>query len=229
MHVPRHWQALAIVILVIAAASACGGSHSGHTNISSKTPEAILGTVRRAVFAAKSVHVAGGSSDESLDLRLLAGQGAVGDVTQNGNKLQLVRIGPTAYVSGDTATIQHLAGAKAAKKLGGRWLKLPITDPAYKSIKMLTDIRDLVGGAVSPKGSSLTKLPQRTIRGIPVIGLRDQGGGILYIAATGKPYPVEIDGASGQHAKVEFSEWNQPVTLHPPANAISVKQLTKQG
>jgi hypothetical protein len=230
MHVPRHWHALAIGLLVIAVSSACGGgSHSGNSNVASKTPEAILRSVRRAVYDAKSVHVAGGSPAESLDLRLVAGQGAVGDVTKGGNKLQLVRIGPTAYVKGDAATIQSLAGAKAAQRLGGRWLRLPISDPAYASIKKLTAMNDLVGGAVSPTGSTLTKLPQRTIRGIPVIGLEDQGHGVLYISATGQPYPVEIDSAPGGHDKVVFSEWNKPVTLNAPATSIGVKQLTKQG
>jgi hypothetical protein len=230
MHVPRHWHALAVVVPVVAVASACGGgSHSAaHTDVASKTPEAILRSVRRAVHAAKSVHVAGGSPAQSLDLRLVAGGGAVGDVTQGGDKLQLVRIGPTAYVKGDAATIKSLAGAKAAQKLGGRWLKLPIADPAYKSIKMLTAMSDLVGSAVSPNGSTLTKLPRRTIRGVPVIGLEDQGRGVLYIAATGQPYPVEIDGAPGQHDKVVFSDWNTPVTLQAPANAIGIKQLTKK-
>jgi hypothetical protein len=230
MHVPRHWHALAIGLLVIAVAAACGGgSHSSSTDVGSKTPAAILRSVRRAVYAAKSVHVAGGSPATSLDLRLVAGQGAVGDVTQGGNKLQLVRIGPTAYVKGDAATIQSLAGAKAAQKLGGRWLKLQIADPAYASIKKLTAMNDLVAGAVSPSGTTLTKLPQRTIRGIPVIGLEDQGHGVLYIAASGQPYPVEIDGAAGQHNKIVFSEWNQPVTLKAPADAIGINQLTKQG
>ena len=159
----------------------------------------------------------------------MSGKGAVGDVKKGGNTLQLVRIGPTAYVKGDAATIKSLAGAKAAQKLGGRWLKLPISDPAYSSSKKLTTMNDLVVGAVSPSGNTLTKLPQRTIRGIPVIGLEDQGRGVLYVAATGKPYPVEIDGAPGQQNRIVFSEWNQPVTLNAPATSIGVKQLTKQG
>ena len=230
MDVPRSWHVLAISLLVIAVASACGGgSHSANTNVATKTPKAILSSARRAVRSAKSVHVAGGSPAESLDLRLVSGKGAGGDVKKGGHTLQLVRIGPTAYVKGDTATIKSLAGAKAAQKLGGRWLKLPISDPAFSSIKKLTTMNDLVVGAVSPPGGALTKLPQRTIRGIPVIGLEDQGNGVLYVAATGKPYPVEIDGGPGQHDRVVFSDWNQPVTLQKPANAISIKQLTKQG
>ncbi|MGN6378899.1 MAG: hypothetical protein ACTHNU_08120 [Gaiellales bacterium] len=230
----RFRHALAVGLLGIAAAAGCGGgggSHAAKNDVSSKSPESILRTVRRAVFAAHSVHLLGatgsGSSAQSIDLSLAAGKGATGTVTDGGKTFQLLRIGPTAYIRGDAATIKQIAGAQAAQVIGGRWLKVPISDPNYSSLKQLTNLRDLLGKALTPSGKTITKLEPRMVRGVQAIGLQDEGHGTLYVAAKGTPYPIEIDAGQAGSGKIVFSDWNQPVALHAPSNAISIKQIQK--
>jgi len=61
-----------------------------------------------------------------------------------------------------------------------------------------------------------------------VVGVSDQTkGGTLYIATTGKPYPVQITKAGGGGGAVSFQGWNQPVTIVAPANALDINQLRR--
>ena len=54
-------------------------------------------------------------------------------------------------------------------------------------------------------------------------------GGTLYIATTGKPYPVEISKGGSGGGKINFDRWNAAVTVAAPANAIDVAQLQSAG
>ena len=50
-------------------------------------------------------------------------------------------------------------------------------------------------------------------------------GGTLYVAATGKPYPIEVVKDGGKGGTVVFDRWNEPVTLVAPADAIDITKL----
>lgn len=50
-------------------------------------------------------------------------------------------------------------------------------------------------------------------------------GGVLYVAATGPPYPIEISMGGADAGTLSFDKWNQPVSVFAPANAIDVAQL----
>ena len=73
----------------------------------------------------------------------------------------------------------------------------------------------------------LAKGSHTTVNGRKVIGVRDTtNGGTLYVALTGNPYPIQIvktGGTSG--GQVNFDQFNQPVALTPPANAIDISKL----
>ena len=49
------------------------------------------------------------------------------------------------------------------------------------------------------------------------------GGGTLYVASTGTPYPLEIVERGGE--RLVFDRWNQPVTLAVPPDALDIHQL----
>jgi hypothetical protein len=60
------------------------------------------------------------------------------------------------------------------------------------------------------------------------VGVSDQTkGGTLYIATTGKPYPVQITKTGGGGGAVSFQGWNRPVTIIAPANALDINQLRR--
>jgi hypothetical protein len=57
-----------------------------------------------------------------------------------------------------------------------------------------------------------------------VVAVNDTSkGGTLYVATSGKAYPVEITGQGG--VKLDFDHFDQSVSLNAPANSIDISQL----
>ena len=50
-------------------------------------------------------------------------------------------------------------------------------------------------------------------------------GSKLYVAATGKPYPVAIVGGKNQSGTIAFDDWNKSVSLSAPSDAIDIGQF----
>jgi hypothetical protein len=44
-------------------------------------------------------------------------------------------------------------------------------------------------------------------------------GAVIYIAATGKPYPVEVIGGKGTQAVGKFSEWDKAFSVAAPPSS----------
>jgi hypothetical protein len=77
----------------------------------------------------------------------------------------------------------------------------------------------------------ITKVGRSKVDGQPVIGLR---GGLppvlnapaglqatLFVAATGKPLPVQMQGGIGSNAaQIEFSKWGERVAVSAPATTV---------
>ena len=66
-----------------------------------------------------------------------------------------------------------------------------------------------------------------TYKGQQVVALRSTGDDSkLYVAATGKPYPVAIVGnKKGQSGAVTFDDWNESVSLSAPSDALDISQF----
>jgi hypothetical protein len=223
--------ALALVALMLAGCGSSGGSSSN--GIASKTPTEILAAATAAANSASSVHVSGsivsGGSPITLDLELVAGKGGRGQISEDGLSFNLIQIGGTAYISGSPAFYSHFGGATAEKLLAGKWLKAPASSGSFSSLGSLTDLDQLLGTALSDHGA-LTKGPTTTIDGQQVLSVTDAShGGTLYVATTGKPYPIEIYKTGKTGGKITFDRWNAPVTLTAPANAIDLSQLESHG
>jgi len=50
-------------------------------------------------------------------------------------------------------------------------------------------------------------------------------GGTLYVAASGTPYPVALVKSGNSAGSIEFSNWNQSVTLTAPKGALDLSQF----
>jgi hypothetical protein len=47
-----------------------------------------------------------------------------------------------------------------------------------------------------------------------VVSVTDSAtGGVLYVAATGPPYPIEISMGGADAGTLSFDKWNQPVSV----------------
>jgi hypothetical protein len=205
----------------------CGSSSSGN-GVASKSPEQILAASKAAADAAGSAHVSGsivtGGGPIGLNLSLSSGGGR-GQLSLAGLGFELIQTGATVYIKGSAALYRHIAGAEAAKLLQGRWLKAPSSAPEFASIASLTNLHGLVDATLADHGA-LTKLPPATVEGQSVVGLRDAAiGETIYVATSGKPYPVQVARSGSGGGTVHFDSWNTPVSIAPPANSIDLSQL----
>lgn len=214
--------------LGLGAITGCGSSVADE-GIEAKTPTEILAASQLAADAAGSVHVVGtilsGGTPIALDLSLLAGSGASGHISEHGPGFEVIRTGETIYLKGSEALYREVLGASAARQLAGRWLKAPASSPGLASLASLTDLRTLIdttfANHAAPKKGSLT-----TIGGEGAIAVSDRAGETIYVATTGLPYPIEVVGPPASPGTVLFEDWNGPVSLAPPANAIEVSRLS---
>jgi hypothetical protein len=224
-------SALALV-LTAALLAGCGGS--GKTakpnDEESKPASRVLADAKAAATSASSAHVSGSIKSSgtpiTLDLTTSRGKGAKGSMSTSGLKFDLVRIGDTVYVRGSDEFYKHFAGPVAAQLLHGKWIKASATHGRLKSLAPLTSIDALFAGISSQHGK-LANDGKTTYKGQDVVSLRDTSDGSkLYVAATGKPYPVAIVGGKpSQSGTITFGDWNKSVSLSAPSDAIDIGQF----
>jgi hypothetical protein len=225
---------LFVLLLLTAILAGCGGSSSSSGNgVADKTPAEILAATKEATDKATSVHVSGSIVSEkspiSLDMNLLANKGGRGQISENGLAFEMIQVGGTVYIKGSAAFYKRIGGSAAAQLLQGKWLKAPSSDADFASLSQLTDLRQLVDQTLASHGT-LTTSGTTTVDGQKVVGVTDKTkGGTLYIATTGKPYPVEISKGGSGGGKITFDRWNGTVALAAPKNAIDIAQLQSAG
>jgi hypothetical protein len=234
----RPARALAAALCLLAlglglALAGCGGSSSSGNGIESKSPEQILEATKQAASQAASVHIVGSIVNEgkpiSLDMELLAGKGGKGTISQEGFTIQIIQTGGAVYINGTAAFYKHVSGSAAAALLQGKWLKAPADSGELASLAELTDLSKLIDSALANHGT-LTKGDTTTIEGHEAVPLKGTTkGGTLYVAATGKPYPLQITKEGKESGKVVFNRWDQPVTLTAPSGAIDISKLQNGG
>lgn len=225
-----------LLLLATALLAGCGGSRrSAKSNGEASKPAAqVLADTEAAAGAASSTHISGrivsNGTTVTLDLSLVRGKGASGSLSAGGLSFDLVRIGATAYIRGSDAFYRHFTGPAVARLLHGKWLKAPVTYGGLRSLVPLTSIASLFARVGAHHGA-LTAEGPLTYHGQRVVEIRDRSdGSTLYVAATGKPYPVAIvGGRKGPAGTVVFDRWNQPVSLSAPPQAIDLGALHLSG
>lgn len=217
-----------VAVIVLAGAWAPGpAARAAGGSIPSESPSAILAAATSAIDGVSTVRFVGsgvsGSNSISLDLRLAAGKGGEGTVSEDGAAFQFVVIGGEAYFKASTGFWKRFTNEAVAQLIAGRWLKAPATG-SLASLANFGNLHALVAALLSPTGV-LSKGPLTTVRGQKVVAVTNRAdGGTLYVAATGTPYPVEIANAR-EHGVIVVEDINQPVTLVAPSGAIDLQQL----
>jgi len=222
---------IALLALLLAASTGCGGSTKKSNGVASKPAGAIVAAALAATNSAKSVHVSGTIPESgrslTLDLHIAGSRGGSGWMAEKGAKADIIRIGSKAYMKGSTAFWRSFGGKAAAQIFAGRWIVASATSGNLASLTPLTDLHQFVGGMLGSHGK-LAKGATTTIGGQPVIAVTDtEQGGTLYIATTGQPYPMELVTTGVSAGKLTFDQWNAAVTLTAPKGAIDYSQLTR--
>jgi hypothetical protein len=205
----------------------CGSGGAGSGNgVAAKPPNTIVRDANRAITSANSVHVAGSISNNrtplTLDLSLVSGRGGSGVLSEGGLSFRVITVGQDVFIQGTSAFWAHFAGPAAARKLVGQWLRAPASGQ-FAPIAALTN-QQLLFGKVLLSHGRLKKVGTTTVNGQQVVGVQDStAGGTLYVATTGKPYPVEV--VKRGSGRITFDRINQPVALKPPAHFRDLSAL----
>lgn len=212
---------------VLVALAGCGGS-SSDSGIASESPQKILGDSLAAAKALKSVHAAGtvnsGGQHIALDIQLVGGKGGQGQITLNGLAFKLIGLNHYAYMQAPPAVWEKAgAPASAAQQLQGKWLRTPASGE-FGSIASLTDINTLFTQLLTQHGKSLKTGGESTVAGRKVVAVKSDQG-TLYVAATGKPYPVEISKPGSDGGRIDFDRFNEAVTLMAPTNTVNLPSV----
>jgi hypothetical protein len=226
--------ALAIVVTAVLLAgcgSGGGSSTSGKPNgEASKPATTVLADAKKAATNASTAHVSGsletGATPIALDLSMVRGKGATGSMSTNGLDFNLIRIGNSVYIRGSDAFYKRFAGPSVAQLLRGKWLKAPLTHGRLSSLRPLTSLSGLFGIIDSQHGK-LVNDGETPYQGAQVVAIRDTSDNSeLYVAATGKPYPVAIvGGKKGQSGSIRFGDWNKSVSLSAPSKSIDISNF----
>jgi hypothetical protein len=223
---PRRAAALVLCALALAA---CGSSSSSSNGEASKPASQILTDAVSAAQSASSVRVSGSIIDNgqpvAVDLKLANGKGGSGSMTIQGAPVQIVDVNKTLYMKGSDAFWNKVGGGSAVVALlHGKWLKAPATGN-FSSLASLTSIHALFSQLLTSHGT-LTKGATKTVNGQPAIAITDSGkSGTIYVATTGKPYPLQLAKGGSSGGAVNFSQYGQAVSLSAPASSIDISKL----
>ena len=222
---------LACLVAAVALLAGCGSSGPKSNGVADKTPNQILAAAEVAALQAAGVHVSGKIAQNgtplTLNLHLVKGKGGKGHMSENGTGFDIIRVGDKAFVRGSNAFYTRFAGAKAAKLLEGKWLVSSAGSGKFAPLTPLTDQVKFFQGSLGAHGK-LTKGAVTTVNGQKVIALTDgNGGGTLYVATTGQPYPIQlVSPGNGAEGKITFDQWGTIVPIVAPKGAIDISKLT---
>jgi hypothetical protein len=238
----RIMRMLAPLTLAGALLAGCGGADDSGSpdatpsspaptdnGVAALEPDAIVQKAIAALSAAKSYSVKGEiKEDQTLGIDFkVAGDDLAGSVTVDGAKADLLRIAGQAYLRGDEKFWTAAAGAERgptiAELLGDRWAKLSTKDASVNEFFQIADPAQLL----KPDGT-VTKSGTKTINGVKAVDLVDSGsdGGHLYVATTGEPYPLALEGSAGE-GRIAFGDFGATFDIKAPApgDVIDVDKL----
>ena len=138
----------------------------------------------------------------------------------------MIQIHGTAFIKGSSAFYSHVAGPSAAQLLQGRWLKASATSGGLASLASLTNLRQLLDATLTQHGA--------LVKGAEHHGGRQQGDRHLRPfgrrnavcgARRARPYPIEVVKAGAGAGSIVFDDWNGPLSVTAPTDAIDINQL----
>ena len=226
----RAMRALVPLALATILLTGCGKDGAGpeatptptDNGVSVLTADQILERATTALKAAKSFRMKGElslSEGEKLKLDVnINNTDTSGTIEVNGAAVEILKVGTDLYFKGSDAfwkSIDKDNGEKIAILLKDKWAKAPTSDKQLSAFASIVDPDKLL----DPDGT-ITKGSAKDINGTPAIGLvtSKADGGTLYVATTGEPYPLRLEGPPGEEA-IDLSEFGATFDIKTPPTA----------
>src|SRR5438105_5056761 len=223
-------RAAAPALVAVLLAGCGGGGGPADNGEGSRQATQILKDTVAALRGAEAVHMYGSiptsGATFGIDLRYNRSGNLMGTITIGGVTASVVVTGGHSYLKG-RALFAKYAGDQVAAVIGDRWVAVPAgAGPGgdiVESLSTFTDFGKLADALSMPSGGAVTKGASTTVDGRAVVSLRDADS-ILYVATTGKPYPVEIKPDVGSQA-LHFDGWDVAVDVSAPRDVLDFSSL----
>ncbi|BEL08109.1 hypothetical protein Q0Z83_063000 [Actinoplanes sichuanensis] len=163
--------------------------------------------------------------DETMSMDIMVSGGDFsGRITINKDAvLEILAVGGKKYIKANDAAWTTFVGAEKARTIiavaGGRWMRAP-DDDAMSGLFALGDIKEQL---LKPEGL-LGKGAFTQVGGTPAVIVTDSLTDMhLYVATTGKPYPMRFHSASGD-GDIDLSDFGATfdAIVAPPADQVVV-------
>lgn len=204
---------------------------SGRDPFPKLTPAQILAKSAASAKAAKTVRsrtvmkIGGTTFTVDAVLTRTAGQAKV--IRSTGGNYTVVRYGKALYLMGDLKFWVKVANSNKenpafAPKIAGKWVQLTGSGGALQDLVEMTSLSSLtkdVAGFKATKRVAGTK-----VRGNATVGLSGTTDGtpaVLYVAATGVPYPLLMV-ANDRSLSTTYSDWNRTMKIGKPKPVINL-------
>jgi hypothetical protein len=235
--------AILAVVLGLTVLSGCGDGEdsagSGTTPaaagaLDGLTADQILEKTRAAAAAATSVRMVGAVKDDTqglieLDLKLKAGEGAIGTMGIGGGDVEIVVVGKEVFIKGNEAFYRAVIGEEdwdpnVANLLVGRYIKAGADNENFGPIAAFTDMQAFLAEVLKPE-TDIERVDSEPVGGVPTVGLKGGKEGeeaVLQVLDQAEPYPARLAPIDNpDNEGFTFSEWNAPVELAaPPADQV---------
>jgi hypothetical protein len=230
----------ASVGLVALVAVGCGGGAdtADHQIAASKATTETNGLekqsaaeVRRAAAAAlkaaRSVHMTMTGRQAGLPLRFdvrSQGDSSRGRMAFKGVRFEGILIGRTSYMKGDRSSWMRAGAPKPlAQLLAGHWVT-----GAEDVVKLKGFTRAEMAAPLTESDVSLEpEVEQTTLDGQKVVVVSYRNGAKLYVANTGRPYPLRVELPSGD--RVVFTDYGADFRITRPADSVDITDFTRPG
>lgn len=217
--------------VALALVAGCGGGSDGgsRNGIEKLSADKALAKVKSDVATVKSVHAVGRIDENgqqlSLDVHVARDRG-IGTLGLGSGQLEVRLVDGTAYVRGDEAAYTAFGASSAQVKLiANKWLKGSSSSGDLSNFSGFLDLGKLFDSLLTPDGKVETG-KTTTLHGQPAFTLVDSGaGGTLYIAETGKALPLRIEKTGTGGGQVDFTDYDDPVSVSAPSGAVDLSQL----
>ncbi|MER5358990.1 hypothetical protein [Streptomyces sp. NPDC002785] len=222
-----------------------GGAARADNDIDTLSAQQIADHSRDALLGVRSLHLSthghfgSGNPAPALDLTLDRDGNCNGslDLGNHQGSARIVKRGNDVWVKPDEDFWKNQVpgrGSAFAAILNGRYMKSSADDPRLRGLVNGCDLKTfqkLVSDNADNDRGTLNKGRKTTLDGasvVPLTRLRDGRTLTLYVAATGKPYPLRITAQDGRaNAVMDFSAFDKPVptATPPPDQSFDINAL----
>jgi hypothetical protein len=235
-HFTRTLPALmAAVGLSVFSSGGPAGAATHAVSITKQTAKQIETASLEAEENVQSVRVLGKINESSgtiaFDLLDAGDDSGIGNFTEQGQTVQVAKIGAALFFNAPKAFWLKNDTAKAASIYGGRWIEVAASNPDFSTFAQFMNPGPLAfglfAGVKNVKKEGIVKATG--IKTEELLGTEGSGThktkSAMFVAITGKPYIIAIVATGGDESGgVEFARYGAPLTIKPPANPIVLQQ-----